>query len=65
MIQLSKKLDNQSGQSLSYASEQLARIKIDIAPDGTVTVSLLSDEEKNDNYLLVASLSSGLPIKNN
>lgn len=63
MVQLSAKLDNPSGQTLSYVSEQLARIKIDIAPDGTVTISLMDDSEKNEVYLSLASLSSGLPVK--
>lgn len=63
MLQLTKKLDNQTGQNFSYASEQLARIKIEVAIDGTVTVSLLNEEEKNEIYLLVASLSSGLQVK--
>lgn len=63
MLQLEKKLNNQTGQSFSYATEQLARVKIDVSEDGTVTISLIDDSDKNENFLLIASQSSGLEIK--
>lgn len=63
MITLEKKLDNQTGQSFSYMAEQLARVQINIAPDGTVTVSLINDIQWDENFLQIASQSTGLPIK--
>lgn len=63
MITLEKKLDNQTGQSFSYMAEQLARVQINVAPDGTVTVSLVNDVQWDENFLQIASQSTGLPIK--
>lgn len=60
---LEKKLDNQSGQTYSYMTEQLARVKIDIASDGTISVSLVNDIQWDENFLQIASQSTGLPIK--
>lgn len=63
MITLEKKLDNQTGQSFSYMTEQLARMQIDVAPDGTITVLLVNDAQWDENFLQIASQSTGLPIK--
>lgn len=60
---LEKKLDNQSGQAYSYMTEQLARVRIDIAPDGTITLNIVSDTNWDENFLQIASQSSGIPIK--
>jgi len=63
MITLQKQLDNTTGQSFSYMAEQLARVQINIAPDGTVTVQLVNSEQWDENFLQIASQSTGLPIK--
>lgn len=63
MITIEKKLDNQTGQSFSYMAEQLARVQINVAPDGTVTVLLVNDVQWDENFLQIASQSTGLPIK--
>ena len=63
MITIEKKLDNQTGQSFSYMAEQLARVQINITPDGTVTVLLVNDIQWDENFLQIASQSAGLPIK--
>ena len=63
MITLEKKLNNQTGQSFSYMAEQLARMQIDVAPDGTITVLLVNDAQWDENFLQIASQSTGLPIK--
>ena len=62
-MELTKKLDNQNGQSFSYMAEQLARVKIDILADGTVVINLVHDENWDENFLQIASQSSGLAIK--
>jgi len=63
MIILQKQLDNTTGQSFSYMAEQLARVQINIATDGTVTVQLVNSEQWDENFLQIASQSTGLPIK--
>ena len=63
MITLQKQLDNTTGQSFSYMAEQLARVQINIATDGTVTVQLVNSEQWDENFLQIASQSTGLPIK--
>ena len=63
MITLEKKLDNTTGQSFAYMAEQLTRVQINIAPDGTVTVELVNNEQWDENFLQIASQSTGLPIK--
>ena len=63
MIILQKQLDNTTGQSFSYMAEQLARVQINIASDGTVTVQLVNSEQWDENFLQIASQSTGLPIK--
>ncbi len=63
MITLQKQLDNTTGQSFSYMAEQLARVQINVAPDGTVTVQIVNSEQWDENFLQIASQSTGLPIK--
>ncbi len=63
MIILQKQLDNTTGQSFSYMAEQLARVQINVAPDGTVTVQIVNSEQWDENFLQIASQSTGLPIK--
>jgi hypothetical protein len=63
MIILQKQLDNTTGQSFSYMAEQLARVQINVALDGTVTVQLVNSEQWDENFLQIASQSTGLPIK--
>ena len=63
MITLDKKLDNPNNIEVSYMLETLARLKINILSDGTVTVEVVHDEEKDPFLLQTASLSSGLSIK--
>jgi len=63
MITLQKQLDNTTGQSFSYMSEQLARVKIDIDIDGKITVELVNNEIWDENFLQIASQSTGLSIK--
>ena len=63
MITLDTKLDNPNNIEVSYMLETLARLKINILSDGTVTVEVVHDDEKDPFFLKTASLSSGLPIK--
>lgn len=63
MITLNTKLDNPNNIESSYMLENFARIKINILSDGTVTVELVNDDEKDLFFIKTASLSSGLSIK--
>ena len=63
MITLNTKLDNPNNIEASYMLENLARVKINILADGTVTVELVNDDDKDLFFIKTASLSSGLAIK--
>lgn len=63
MITLNTQLNNPNNIEVSYMLETLARLKINILSDGTVTVEVVHDEEKDLCFLQTASLSSGLSIK--
>lgn len=63
MITLNTQLNNPNNIEASYMLETLAKLKINILSDGTVTVEVAHDEEKDLYFLQTASLSSGLSIK--
>lgn len=63
MLIFDKKLNNTTGNTYEYVVEQLARVKIQIDIDGTIKVFLINDENWDENFIQIASLSTGIPIK--